>query len=100
MLGCVMAMFKHMCTCMCACVHVCACVRVCVCLCVLCLHMCVGVYMHMRKPEEDTWCPAFSLYLIPLRWGPSMNLELGWWPESPSEPPVPAPHRAGLQVCM
>lgn len=25
-----------------------------------------------------------------------MNLELGWWLESPSEPPVPASHRAGV----
>lgn len=51
------------------------------------VYICVLVSMHLRKAKEDIWYPALPLCLIPLRQGPSMNLELGWWPESPSESP-------------
>lgn len=82
MLGYVMAMFKHTCTCMCmhSCVSACILVYVCV------MFAYVLMYVHMRKPEEDIWYPLYDCTFFFLHGGPSMNLELGWWPVSPSEP--------------
>lgn len=37
--------------------------------------------------------------LTPLRQGPSLDLELGWWPSSPRDPPVSTPHlRAEMKL--
>ena len=45
-----------------------------------------AVYQDMctpvQKPENDV---KYTLYLIPLRQGLSLNLELGWRPASPSD---------------
>ena len=34
---------------------------------------------------------SVALNLSPVRQGLSLNLELGWWPASPSDPPVSTP---------
>jgi hypothetical protein len=42
-------------------------------------------------------CPALTPSAVfPLRQGHSLSLELGWWPGSPRDPPVPTPH--GIRV--
>lgn len=40
-------------------------------------------------------CPALSFFLIALRQGFSLNLELDWLPASPSDPPVCTPNSTG-----
>lgn len=51
----------------------------------------------MCRSEEDV-CVSCSIFqhLISLRQNPLLNLELSWWPASPSEPLVSAPHSAGV----
>ena len=58
----------------------------------------------MCRSEEDV-CVSCSIFqhLISLRQNPLLNLELSWWPASPSEPLVSAPHSArvtGVHVAM
>ena len=57
---------------------------VCICVCV-CVYVCVCDY----KGGHLLFC-SIILHLIPLRQGRSLNLKLGWWPPSPSDPPVSA----------
>lgn len=51
------------------------------------------------KPEENVRCPALTLYLSLLRKDLTLNLEVGWRPGSPRNPPVSALQpQLGLQV--
>jgi len=52
----------------------------------VCADECVGA-------EKAVRCLTF--HLITLRKDLSLNLELGWWPESPSKPSASAPAGAG-----
>lgn len=50
------------------------------------MHMCLQVYMW--RPEGTLGILLSHSLLISLREGLSLNLELGWEPSSPSEPPA------------
>lgn len=41
---------------------------------------------------------ATPLHLILLRQALPLNLELGWWPPSPSDPPASTSHSAGVTL--
>lgn len=86
------------CACMCnMCVvnvHVCH-----MCICMMYMHMCVHgicvVNVHVclslcRSVEARGGCLGswFVIFFIPLRWDLSLNLELGWQPESTNDPLV------------
>lgn len=57
----------------------------------------VHACLYMCRSEKDV-CVSCSIFqhLISLRQNPLLSLELSWWPASPSEPLVSAPHSAGL----
>lgn len=47
-------------------------------------HKCAS--MHMQSPEEDGEYPALIFfYSIPFRYGLLLSLDLGYWPEHPSD---------------
>lgn len=50
----------------------------------VCTHVYVDTVTH--RLDEDDMCPALSLYLIPLRQGLLLNLELVWRAITPSPP--------------
>lgn len=51
----------------------------------VCTHVYVDTVTH--RLDEDDMCPALSLYLIPLRQGLLLNLELVWQAVTPSPTP-------------
>lgn len=57
-------------------------------------------HVHTEARERHGMSDSINFYLIPLSWGGlSMNLALGWWPVSPSNPPVSLfPHSYRLRV--
>lgn len=60
----------------------------------------VGACVSTRSDDRGDHRLSFStpLHLIPLRQALPLNLELGWWPPSPSEPPASTPHSAGVTL--
>lgn len=56
----------------------------------LCVHVC-GLCAHKWKPEEDTGDLLYHFHLIHLSLAVSVNLDLGWWPASPSDPLISSP---------
>lgn len=50
--------------------------------CVMCVHKCLHV------PGGGHWLYCFIICIPALWQGPSLHLDLGWWPAGPSNPPV------------
>ena len=72
----------------------------CVCVCVhahLGLQVCIPLCVHVEV-RGGSWLSYHSL-LIPLRQGLSLNLDLGWHLESPSDHPIFTPLTGLFQMC-
>ena len=65
--------------------------------------MCVDVCTPVCRQglEQGVRCSDLSLFTYnSLRQGLLLELELGWRPTSPRDPPLSSPHSAGLQVSV
>lgn len=82
------------------CIYVCMCyvylLYIYTCLCCVCAWASVLKQGAESRGRHGGSLDAAWLCVIPWRQGISLNLELCWWPPSPSDPPVSAPHSAGV----
>lgn len=64
--------------------------------CICVLHICAaGAHRGQRRMLVS--CPT-TLWLLPWRWGPWLNPELGWQPGNPRDPLSWSPAALGVQV--
>lgn len=72
-----------------------------ICECAICMWRYVCLCLHMEANERCQRPYSSLLCLIPFRQVLSHDLELGWWPASSCDPPVPSHLKAGIAgICV